>query len=95
MEVIGQEWTKEGIAGVWKGSNTTFIYTLASKTVESWSRGVLSAILNIPDPGVTPSLGPSADLLDTNYPWASLGLAVAAAVITGLALAPLDLVRTK
>lgn len=95
MEVISQEWTKEGLSGVWKGSNATFIYMMSSKLLEAWSRGFLSAVLSIPDPGVTKALGPSADLLDTNYPWASLGLAVAAAVITGLALAPLDLVRTK
>jgi len=95
MEVISQEWTKEGAWGVWKGSAATFSYTLSSKTIESWSRGVLSAILNIPDTGVATGLGPSADILDATYPWASLGLAVAAAVMTGLILAPLDLVRTK
>jgi fusion and transport protein UGO1 len=95
MEIISQEWTKEGMYGVWKGSNITFLYVLASKGIESWARGLLSAVFNVPDPGVTTALGPSADVLDTNYPWASLGLAVAAAVLTGLTLAPLDLVRTK
>lgn len=29
------------------------------------------------------------------YPWASLGVTIAAAVMAGLILAPLDLIRTK
>lgn len=94
MEVISQEWTKEGAWGVWKGSNTTFVYSLLTQTVESWSRSLFSAILNVPDPG-TSGLGISADLLDAPYPWSSLGVAIVAAVTAGLILAPLDLIRTK
>lgn len=92
MDVISQEWTKEGAWGVWKCSNATWMYLFLNKSLEGFSRAFLSAILNIPDPG---ALGAASDLLDTNYPWASLGLAVAAAALTGLILAPLDLVRTK
>ena len=91
MEVISQEWTKEGAWGVWKGTNVTFVHALLSKTVENWSRGLIAALMNLPDP----SLGASADVIDPTYPWASLGLAVVAAVVTGLILSPLDLVRTK
>lgn len=93
--MIGQEWTKEGAWGVWKGSNTTFVYSFLLKTLESWSRGVLSALFNVPDPGMAGGLGPATDLVDTLYPWSSFGVAVAAAVAAGLILAPLDLVRTK
>jgi fusion and transport protein UGO1 len=56
---------------------------------------VLSALLNVPDPGTVAVLGAASDLVDTSYPWSSLGVAVAAAVAAGLILAPLDLVRTK
>ncbi|KAH8592836.1 mitochondrial carrier domain-containing protein [Bisporella sp. PMI_857] len=91
MEVISQEWTKEGAWGVWKGTNITFVYALLTQTVENWSRGLIAALMNVPDSG----LGGSADMIDASYPWASLGVAVAAAAVTGLALSPLDLVRTK
>lgn len=90
MEVIGQEWSKEGAWGVWKGSNATFIYGILHKTLESWSRSMISAVLNIPDPGLA-----TADVVGSSSPWISLSVAVAAAAITGLILAPLDLVRTK
>jgi fusion and transport protein UGO1 len=93
--VISQEWTKEGAWGVWKATNATFIHSLLLTTLENWSRGVFSAIFNVPDPGAIVGLGAVTDVIDTPYPWASLGVAVAASVVTGLLLAPLDLVRTK
>ena len=80
---------------MWKGSNATFVYAFLLKTLESWSRGVLSALLNVPDSGTVAGLGAATDLVDTSYPWSSLGVAVAAAVTAGIILAPLDLVRTK
>jgi fusion and transport protein UGO1 len=95
LEVISQEWTKEGGWGVWKGSNTTFVYSVLVQTLEKWSRGLLSALLNVPDPDLTTGLEMSAELIGSPYPWASLGVAIAAAVAAGLILAPLDLIRTK
>ena len=92
MEVISQEWAKEGAWGVWKASNATFIYGLLHQTLERWARGMLSAMLNVPDQGLA---GIAAELVDAQYPWASLGVAIGAAVTAGLVLAPLDLVRTK
>jgi fusion and transport protein UGO1 len=92
MEVISQEWTKEGAWGVWKASNATFIYSVLHKTLENWAKGLLSALVNLPDAGLT---GQAAELIDAQYPWTSLGVTVGAAVMAGLVLAPLDLVRTK
>ncbi|PQE06990.1 Mitochondrial carrier domain protein [Rutstroemia sp. NJR-2017a BBW] len=90
MEVIGQEWSKEGAWGVWKATNVTFIYGITHKTLESWLRSMISAVLNIPDPGLA-----TADVVGSPNPWTSLGVTVAAAATAGLILAPMDLVRTK
>jgi fusion and transport protein UGO1 len=95
LEVISQQWTKEAAWGVWKGSNATFVYSLALQTVEKWSRGLFSALLNVPDPGLGPGLEASAELVGSAYPWASLAVAIAAAAAAGIILAPLDLIRTK
>lgn len=95
IEVIGQLWTKEGVWGVWKGTNATFVYSIALRTVESWSRSFLAALANVPDPGVIAGLGPAVDVVDSPYPWTSLGVAIAAAAVAGIILAPLDIVRTK
>ncbi|KAF6840575.1 mitochondrial fusion protein [Colletotrichum musicola] len=94
MEVIGQLWQKEGAWGVWKGSNATFLYSILSSLLENWSRSALSALFNVPDLGVKEDIDRLIDIASP-YPWASLCVAAAAAVATGLILAPLDMVRTR
>jgi fusion and transport protein UGO1 len=98
LEVISQLWQKESAWGVWKGTNVTFVYNFLLKTTESWTRSLLSALLNVPDPGL---MGTSAsgigglDIIDSPSPLLSLAVAVSATAIAALALAPLDLVRTR
>ncbi|OCK97306.1 mitochondrial carrier [Cenococcum geophilum 1.58] len=98
LEALAQIWAKESAWGVWKGTNITFVYNFLLKTSESWTRSLLSALLNVPDPAL---LGSAAngigglDIIDSPNPLVSLVVAVAAAAITGLALAPLDLIRTR
>ncbi|KAI9149359.1 Mitochondrial fusion and transport protein ugo1 [Paramyrothecium foliicola] len=94
LDVIGQLWQKDGAWGVWKGSNATFLYTVLQSLLENWSRSFLSAIFNVPDIGVKDDLDRLIDIASP-YPWTSLFVAGAAAVATGLVLAPLDLVRTR
>lgn len=95
IEVISQLWTVEGAWGVWKGSNATFVYGVLLKTVETWSRSLIAAVVNVPDPGMIAGLGRTVDVMESPYPWASLGVAVAAAATAGILLSPLDIVRTK
>ncbi|KAJ3545275.1 hypothetical protein NM208_g2590 [Fusarium decemcellulare] len=94
LEVIGQLWGKEGAWGVWKGSNAAFLYTVLQSLLENWSRSFLSAIFNVPDIGVKEDIDRLIDIASP-YPWASLFVAAAAAVATGVVLSPLDLVRTR
>ncbi len=94
FEVISQLWQKEGAWGVWKGSNATFIYSVLQSLIENWSRSLLSALFNVPDLGMKDDLDRLVDIASP-YPWASLFVAAAAAVATGLILSPLDLVRTR
>ena len=52
-------------------------------------------MLNAPDPGLAGGLAAGLDVVDSPYPWSSLGIAIGAAALAGLALAPLDIIRTK
>ncbi|KPM44002.1 hypothetical protein AK830_g2528 [Neonectria ditissima] len=94
LEVIGQLWGKEGAWGVWKGSNAAFLYTVLQSLLENWSRSFLSAIFSVPDLGVKEDIDRLIDIASP-YPWTSLFVAAGAAVATGVALSPLDLVRTR
>lgn len=92
--VLSALWQKEGAWGIWKGTNATFLYTVLQSVLENWSRSFLSAIFNVPDLGVKEDIDRLVDIASP-YPWASLFVAVTAAVATGVLLAPLDLVRTR
>lgn len=94
IEVLAQLWQKEGAWGVWKGTNASFIYAVVQSLLENWSRSLLSALFNVPDLGMKDDVDRLIDIASP-YPWASLFVAAAAAVTTGLILSPLDLVRTR
>ncbi|KAF3937002.1 hypothetical protein ABW19_dt0209371 [Dactylella cylindrospora] len=87
-EMLGALWNKEGIWGIWKGSNSTFVYTILTSTIETWTQSFLSAILNIPDPSIT-------EVVDSPSPLTALCIVVASSALTALLLAPLDIVRTR
>ncbi|KAF8253131.1 mitochondrial carrier [Wilcoxina mikolae CBS 423.85] len=87
-EALKALWNKEGAWGIWKGTNATFIYSVLASTMESWTTSFISAVLSLPDPGVT-------EIADSTHPMASLAVAVAASTLTALLLSPLDVIRTK
>lgn len=93
-EVISQLWQKEGAWGVCKGTNITFVYKVLQSLLENWSRSLLSALFDVPDLGLKTDLDRLVDIASP-YPWASLCVAAAAAVVTSLVLSPLDLARTR
>ena len=98
-EVISQLWTREGAWGIWKGTNVTFLHNLLLRTLETWLRGMLCAVLNLPDPspGVIGggTIVGGLDILDSPSPVASLAVAVVAAGAAGLLCVPLDVCRTR
>lgn len=94
LDVVGQLWQRDGARGVWKGANASFLYSVLQSLVENWSRSFLSAVFNVPDLGLKEDLGRLIDIA-LPYPWTSIFVAGAAAVISGVLLSPLDLVRTR
>jgi len=92
---------KEGAWGVWKGTNSTYVYTLLLSTITSFARSFVSATLGLPDPGLSFQMSSSytstggLDILSSPSPLSSLAVAVSAAGIAGVILAPLDIARTK
>lgn len=97
VEVLTQIWSKEGAWGVWKGTNSTFVYNVLLRTIETWTRSLLSAALDLPDATLLAMGSPagSISILDSPSPIASIAVAVSAAGIAGLVLAPIDMVRTR
>lgn len=100
LEVISQIWGKEGVFGVWKGTNSTFVYGVLLRTIETWLRSCFSALLDLPDPGLfqsgirLQSVGSPA-ILDSPNPALSVAVVVLAAGMAGFILSPIDMVRTR
>jgi fusion and transport protein UGO1 len=105
---ISAIYNTSGAVGLWRATNCTFLYSILLRTTDSFIRSLLLAIVGLPDiigpdPGglgpaltVTGSAGFSGlDLNESPNPLGSLVVVGIASCITGLLLAPLDLVRTR
>lgn len=99
--VISSLWAAEGAWGIWKGTNSTYVLSILSSTIISFTRSFISALLALPDPGLSfqpfsqSTLTGGIDILSSPSPLTSLVVAVSAAGIAGIVLAPLDIARTK
>ncbi|KAF8437773.1 mitochondrial carrier domain-containing protein [Terfezia claveryi] len=91
-DMIKALWSKEGVWGIWKGQNASFIHWMLTQTLESWTSSLLSAILSLPEPTL---IADSASTLDSPNPLLSIGVAIAASAITALILSPLDIIKTR
>ncbi|KAI4121733.1 MAG: hypothetical protein LQ338_006201 [Usnochroma carphineum] len=94
-------WQKEGAWGTWKGTNSTYVHSILLSTLTSFFRSFFAAIFAVADPSLTFQLNsPSGsagglDILSSPAPMSSLAIAVSAASLAGIILAPLDIARTK
>lgn len=105
---LAQLYNTSGAIGCWRASNTTFLYFILLRSTDSFLRSLLLALLGLPDipgpadNGLGPALGvrgglgfSGLDLADSPNPFGSLVVVGLSSCLTGLLLAPLDLVRTK
>ncbi|KAL6722192.1 hypothetical protein ACLMJK_001299 [Lecanora helva] len=101
LAAISSIWAAEGSWGIWKGTNSTYVHSILLSTITSFVRSFFSAFLALPDPGLfftsTPTFpyAGGIDVLSSPSPFASLTVAVSAAGIAGVILAPIDIARTK
>ncbi|KAK0343378.1 hypothetical protein LTR12_002700 [Friedmanniomyces endolithicus] len=105
---ISALYTTSGAVGLWRATNCTFLYSALLRTTDAFLRSLLLAILGLPEIsgpeqnglgtalGVPGSMGFSGlDLSDSPNPLGSLIVVGVSSCITGLLLAPLDLIRTR
>ncbi|KAK5683086.1 hypothetical protein LTS10_004617 [Elasticomyces elasticus] len=100
-------YTTSGALGLWRGTNTTFLYSFLLRSTDTFIRSLLLAVLGLPDiaspdqstaglgSGLSGSTFTGLDLSDSPSPFSSLLAVGLASCLSGLLLAPLDLIRTR
>ena len=91
--------SSSGALSMWRGTNTTFIHNVLSRTLETFFRSFLAALFGIADPDVlmpfSTSVIPDVSILASTSPVATVLISTAAASIAALVLAPVDAARTR
>lgn len=88
IDIINSVMDNEGMKGLWKANNTTFIYNFLSLTLDAWFTGLISPFLGVPDPYFM-------DIIHSPDVKSSIILTLTASTLTKLILLPLDIIRTR
>lgn len=87
-----------GALSVWRGTNSTFIYSVLLRTFETFFRSFLAAVFGIAESEIALSAAASFSdntILASTSPMATVLIATAATGISALLLAPIDAARTR
>lgn len=88
-----------GALAMWRGTNSTFVYGILARTMETFFRSFLAAILGVAENDilVPTSSGavPDSSILASTSPAATVLITTAAAAISAVLLAPIDAARTR
>jgi len=91
--------SSSGTLAMWRATNSTFIYNILSRTVETFFRGLLGAVFGVAEADVLVPMAsgaiPDSAVLSSTSPAATILIATAAATISALLLAPIDAARTR
>ncbi|KAI1929319.1 hypothetical protein LOZ58_001855 [Ophidiomyces ophidiicola] len=92
FDVLVQLWTTNGPTSIWKGSTATFVYSLLLPTLNTFIRGLLSAIVGYPDDSFSTLL--ESDILTSSSPAVALTLSCVSSALASVILSPVDTART-
>ncbi|KAK5941080.1 hypothetical protein PMZ80_006357 [Knufia obscura] len=87
-----------GALAIWKGTNSTFIYSVLLRTFETFFRSFLAAVFGIAENDI--ALSSASNISDSTVlasvsPTATVLIATAATALSALILAPVDAARTR
>ncbi|ODV62077.1 mitofusin complex protein UGO1 [Ascoidea rubescens DSM 1968] len=88
IDIMSSILSFEGTRGLWRATNSTFLYNTLFTFLEAWLSGFLSPFLNIPDPFFI-------DATQSPSPLNTFLLSLFVSVSTSFILSPLDLIKTK
>jgi mitochondrial fusion and transport protein UGO1 len=91
--------TSSGALSMWRGTNSTFIYNILARTLETFFRSFFAALFGIAEPdgliSFSTSAVPDTSILNSTSPTATVLISTAAATLAALVLSPVDAARTR
>ncbi|ETN46413.1 uncharacterized protein HMPREF1541_00597 [Cyphellophora europaea CBS 101466] len=98
LDALSSLSSNSGALSIWRATNTTFIHTILSRTLETFFRSFLAALFGVAEQDVliaSSSSIPDSSVLSSIAPTATVLIATAAASLSALVLAPVDAARTR
>ena len=98
LDALSSLSSNSGPLSMWRGTNSTFIYTVLQQTLETFFKSFLAAMFGIAEQDVvfgSSSTVPDASVLSSVSPAATILIATAAASLSAFILAPVDAARTR
>ena len=91
--------SNSGAFAMWRATNTTFIHSVLSRTLETFFRSFLAALFGIAELDIllpfSTSVIPDSSILASTSPTATVLISTAAAALAALVLSPVDAARTR
>jgi mitochondrial fusion and transport protein UGO1 len=99
LDTLSSLSSTSGPLALWRGTNSTFIYAVLSKTFEAFFRSFLAAVIGLAETDVLIPVAtgaiPNSSILSSASPGTTVLIATAAAALSALLLAPIDAARTR
>ena len=99
LETLSALSSSGGGLAMWRATNSTFVYNILTRTLETFLKGFLAAVLGVAENDIlSASAGgavPDTSILNSTTPAAAILISTAAATLSALILAPIDAARTR
>ena len=99
LEALSALSSSGGGLAMWRATNSTFVYNILTRTLETFLKGFLAAVFGVAENDIlAASAGgaiPDTSILSSTTPAATILISTAAATFAALVLAPIDAARTR
>jgi mitochondrial fusion and transport protein UGO1 len=99
LETLSALSSSGGALAMWRATNSTFVYNILMRTLETFLKGFLAAVFGVAEndilSGAAGGAVPDISILTSTSPAATILISTAAATLSSLVLAPIDAARTR
>ena len=99
LEALSALSSSGGGLAMWRATNSTFVYNILARTLETFFKGFLAAVFGVAENDILSAAAggaiPDTSILTSTTPAAAILISTVAAALSALVLAPIDAARTR